>query len=631
MARVRIVGHRRRLDATLATLYRLRCVQLVDIGRDSEIRLPPLSIDDARLSELEELKYLKARLNGLLRLIPDVGAAGGVEPATALDIAELTAVLDAAAPEVEALVGRLDELRLEQQTLPRHLDALRRLIPLLPDMAELESYEMSALLIDTRHGEVLGELNDRLTTVLGGNFEIISDRLDSQTIGAVLIYPRHAADRVQDQLGREQVSRVRLPERYESMPFRAALTAMEQRVADLDVEIDKAESAVEDCVRAHPDWPVAQRAVTARLDQLTAIRNLGATPHTFVLSGWMPADRVEELMVELEAAIGDEVVVGIVEGEAGEDAPVLLKNPRPAQPYESFVRLFEVPRYRTIDPSLLMLVFVPLFFGMMLGDVAYGAIIFGGALYLRNRFTAPGFLHDLMRLLVLSGAWSILWGFVYGEFFGDLGQRWFGMEPLWINREEAIVPLLVLSVIVGAAHITLGLVLGTVQAVREKSRTRLGEHAGLLIALVGLFVIVAIAADQVPGALTTPAVAAIVVGLVVLVVAGGPKSPLTGPLVFVGTIGNVLSYLRIGAIGLASVYLARVANELGAAAPLLLGILIAALFHALNLVLGVFSPTIQALRLHYVEFFGKFFEGGGQSFHPFGGDGDSVTDTSSTA
>ena len=92
-----------------------------------------------------------------------------------------------------------------------------------------------------------------------------------------------------------------------------------------------------------------------------------------------------------------------------------------------------------------------------------------------------------------------------------------------------------------------------------------------------------------------------------------------GPLELLGTIGNVLSYLRIAAIGLASVYLARVANELGAAAPIWLGILIAALFHALNLALGTFSPTIQALRLHYVEFFSKFYDEGGDEFRPFGG------------
>ncbi len=83
-------------------------------------------------------------------------------------------------------------------------------------------------------------------------------------------------------------------------------------------------------------------------------------------------------------------------------------------------------------------------------------------------------------------------------------------------------------------------------------------------------------------------------------------------------IGNVLSYLRIAAIGLASVYLARVANELGAAAPLLIGLVVATLFHTLNLALGAFSPTIQSLRLHYVEFFGKFYEPGGKEFSPFG-------------
>ena len=65
-------------------------------------------------------------------------------------------------------------------------------------------------------------------------------------------------------------------------------------------------------------------------------------------------------------------------------------------------------------------------------------------------------------------------------------------------------------------------------------------------------------------------------------------------------------------------FLARVANELGAAAPLALGLIIAALFHALNLALGTFSPTIQALRLHYVEFFDKFYEPGGEEFQPFG-------------
>jgi V/A-type H+-transporting ATPase subunit I len=91
-----------------------------------------------------------------------------------------------------------------------------------------------------------------------------------------------------------------------------------------------------------------------------------------------------------------------------------------------------------------------------------------------------------------------------------------------------------------------------------------------------------------------------------------------GPLELVGTLGNVLSYLRLAAVGLASAYLATVANELAVLAPIWIGVLIAAFFHALNLALAALSPMIQALRLHYVEFFSKFYEGGGHPFRPFG-------------
>jgi V/A-type H+-transporting ATPase subunit I len=162
-----------------------------------------------------------------------------------------------------------------------------------------------------------------------------------------------------------------------------------------------------------------------------------------------------------------------------------------------------------------------------------------------------------------------------------------------------------------------------------RDRRKIGERVGMLIALVGLFAIAGAAAGALPDAFMTPSIAAVIVGVVLLIAAGGAMGLLMGPLelmgtignvLSMGTIGNVLSYLRIAAIGLASVYLARVANELGLAGPLWIGVIIAALFHALNLVLGVFSPTIQALRLHYVEFFGKFYEGGGKAFRPFGVD-----------
>ena len=108
-------------------------------------------------------------------------------------------------------------------------------------------------------------------------------------------------------------------------------------------------------------------------------------------------------------------------------------------------------------------------------------------------------------------------------------------------------------------------------------------------------------------------------GLLLLMVGRGSLGLVMGPLEFVGTLGNVLSYLRLAAVGLASTYLATIANELSVIVPIWVGVFIGMFFHALNLGLASFSPMIQALRLHYVEFFSKFYESGGKPFRPFGG------------
>jgi V/A-type H+-transporting ATPase subunit I len=144
------------------------------------------------------------------------------------------------------------------------------------------------------------------------------------------------------------------------------------------------------------------------------------------------------------------------------------------------------------------------------------------------------------------------------------------------------------------------------------------EKAAMLTALIAIFLLVAVLTDYLPKPFFTPILALLVVGVVLLIYSLGKLGLLLGPLELLSTVGKVLSYLRIAAIGLSSVYLAMVANKLaGLTGNILLGLIIASLFHALNLVLGTFSPTIQSLRLHYVEFFSKFYQGGGQPFTPF--------------
>ena len=110
-------------------------------------------------------------------------------------------------------------------------------------------------------------------------------------------------------------------------------------------------------------------------------------------------------------------------------------------------------------------------------------------------------------------------------------------------------------------------------------------------------------------------VALIAIGLPLLLWGGG----IQGAVEIMGTVGNIMSYARIMAIGMASVMLAVVANELaGAVGSLLIGALVAVLLHLMNLVMGMFSPFIQSTRLHLVEFNSKFYEGGGRAYRPFG-------------
>ena len=140
----------------------------------------------------------------------------------------------------------------------------------------------------------------------------------------------------------------------------------------------------------------------------------------------------------------------------------------------------------------------------------------------------------------------------------------------------------------------------------------------MLLGLISLFLIVGVVVKYLPQGFMTPAIAGMIVGVVLLGSSLGWLGVILGPIEYIGLIGNLLSYLRIAAIGLASVYLAKVANDMaGMFGSLTVGIILAVLIHALNLVLGAFSPTIHSLRLHYVEFFRKFYEGGGRPYQPF--------------
>ena len=286
MAKVHVIGHRRHLDEVLALLHRLEVLHLVDVTDDPGVRLPPLHVDEAHVQAIEDARYLKTRVDAVLALVPNPPRP---EPETdeppTVDLDRLRGELDASGPELEELMHRLDKLTREREALPRHLGSLCRLLPLVPELIEFDGYETTAMLIDARHAAVLGELHAALVDEIGANFEIISDEVDPDTVGAVLVFPGDEAAVVRRLLGNEQLAQVRLPTRFERMPFRDAIIAMERRLTELPADIEATSEAIDDFVRRHAHWATCAERLGRRLDQMGAIRHLGATAHTFVISG----------------------------------------------------------------------------------------------------------------------------------------------------------------------------------------------------------------------------------------------------------------------------------------------------------------------------------------------------------
>jgi len=631
MTKVRLLGARREVERVVDELHQLGLVEIADAR--ASLAGEELGGDQERARRRERLRRLAARTDELVS--PIAGDAprrdAAQEPlGRPLDLVALEAEVEPMASAAEAAAHRLSALRDEQLDLPGFLEPLRRLLPLVPELADLDDEELGALRLDTvalvlntDDEQLVLALREQLAEELGARFELVWTRVGAGGVGCLVVFPQQERRAVHALLGHVQVRQAELPESFQRLSLRAAVEAMQRRLAALPDLIAGVECEREVEVRPQAARLGVLRATIAdEFERLDALDRFAATKCTFVAECWVPRRGLAHLRGEVEARLGNAVLVeDLATSRSDPEAPLLMRNVRAARPFEPLVGFLELPRAGSVDPTPLVALFLPLMLGAMVGDVGYGIALGALALVARRRLArrAPA-LASLTWIALAGAAWTIVFGALYGEFLGDLGERLIGDWAVWQYRPapETLEPLLLLAVAIGAAHVVLGVALGAWQAARFGERRTLFDKLGTLLALGGLFGVAGWAADHLPAGAITPSIAATIVGLVLVMSLHGALGIVTGALEFVGAIGNILSYLRLAAVGLASAHLAAVANELGAVGPIWMGVLVAAFFHSLNLALAAFSPVIQALRLHYVEFFGAFLVGGGRAFSPFG-------------
>lgn len=538
-------------------------------------------------------------------------------------------------------VERKSDLMVELSRLEKYAPIMAKVQPLAERVARMQDMASIALIIERKYKAILNYLNEEISKITKGECEIISADVDEESTAALIVFNRRYLKQVHEFLAVQDVNQVRLPSDLAKKPINEAMQEVRARIAEIPQELEQIELAIEQLTEKYATKLVAARnAIHDRLETMGAVPKFGQTEQVFMISGWVPEDDVKPMEERLEEKFGNKVILSVIdirEEHEEQETPVALRNNPYTRHFEILYLLSKYPKYGTVDPTIMFAVFFPILFGLMVGDMGYGIIISVLGFVVYKKWNDKPLANMAGYVMCVGGLWAIFFGALYLEFFGDLLLRALGRidsageviyyvgtkNSTWkypIDRLEGFTFMLAVALCIGLIHMGVGLVIGMVNGIREHNRKHAIEKGGLLLVLIGAMMIIAKF-----GFAWWPSLAAI--GGVLLFVAGlvmaAYGAGMGGAIEAVVGAGNLFSYARLVAIGLASVIMANVANDLakqlgeGGWIGWVVGIVVFILLHGLNIVIGVFSPSIHSLRLHLVESFGKFFEPAKYKYEPF--------------
>ena len=612
MAKVRLIGPRGRLPEALAALQDIGLLHLADAGRDEPVQALALTPREQRLQ-----RQLTRILEDTDAALAEMHAAGRRSAAAsgAPDLPAIARRARRARRSADAIEKRAAGLAEEKALILKYRDFFAAFEHALAGVARFPHLTTYAAVVPAHERAVIPQLGDALRKEVGPEFAISTHELASGDVALLLVLPKSFAARIERALADARLPEIPMPAGYAGASLSEAVPRMLERLKTIPRDAQALARERTQLAEEHaPALLAARGPMHDRLLELEAVSRCGVTAHAFTVEGWLPTSSMLRLESEISKRFGDDVVLETIAREkwTARDAPVVLANPRVFRPFELLVRVMPLPAYGTIDPTPFVAVFFPLIFGIMLGDVGYGLMLLAIAMLIRRKAAPGSAMRKVGDMAVPMAVFTMIFGVLYGEFFGDMGQRLFGMKPVLFDRAEGVLAALALAVGLGFVHVVLGLVLGALSLRRSEPRHAVGK--GVTAAMVLLIVAALLAAFEVlPKALFMPAVIALLVAFPILILTEG----LVAPVELLASVGNALSYARIMALGTASVMLAVVANRMvGTMGSVAIGLIFALLFHLVNFAIGLFGPTIHALRLHYVEFFGKFYSPGGQPYRP---------------
>ncbi|MBI4044488.1 MAG: V-type ATP synthase subunit I [Candidatus Diapherotrites archaeon] len=620
MAKARIVGIRNQLPEFAKTLHETGIAEVKEISPKDFRKESALDFFAEVSEELVKLEALKKYLPEMPveKPRPEMSAAQALREAKKLGLSE----------KISGLREKKDALLSKKQDLFDTQKSVSVFSKFSIDFSKLFESSLASVLaarfLKKNYWLFTKELSEQKII-----FEAADKELDKENVIALVAFEKTREAAVRAALEKTQGTIESLPQ-IVGTPL-DAVAGIKKEIAVVEEQAQAIDSGLLALSKEHyADICFISEILEIESERALVSSKFARTEDLFVLEAFVPEKNFEKLSHMLSGKFGERVFVEKAPGhelhEELDEVPTLLDNPPQLGAFEFMTRFVSLPKSFDIDPTIVFALVFPIVYGMMLGDVGYGLLSIAFALVLMKISAPDGLLRPISAVWAVAAVPSILWGIFFDEYFGfshvHLAEK-FGLhiEPIYhgMERLHNIQEVLMLTIGLGFAIILLGFFLGFIREWREGNKSHaIGKLAWITLLVSGTALLgsVALGTDGVVG---TAAIVGFLASLAVIVKAEG----MIGLIEIPSVAGNILSFARILAVGLASVVVAATINDLvfpsleNGIVFFLISLPIFLFGHAFNTFLGMFEGLIQGARLNYVEFYSKFYSGGGREFSPF--------------